>query len=313
MKRTRVLGAVAVATVLAVGCASTALATIKLPSAGSATQVKRLVAASSSITKLSSTLQKELATAASDNPSKLYPQTTNGCTTLTHCVFGDKTSTKILYVMGDSHAQMWVPALNRIGTSHKLKVILLFLAQCPAASLAVWSTFSNSPYPQCSADRSTWITEIDATHPVLVVLAERTYGIYSAASGGTLTFTDAQWQAGLETTITDLKASKAKIAVLGDLVTFDTDVPQCLASAPTKVQSCSVPDPNPLRLAHQGAEQAAAKAEGALFVNPLPWLCTKTCSPVIGTYIAYYDQYHVSCEYAAYLSGVLQTALKKVL
>jgi hypothetical protein len=34
---------------------------------------------------------------------------------------------------------------------------------------------------------------------------------------------------------------------------------------------------------------------------------------VIGTYIAYYDQYHFSVTYDGYLSGVLTTALKSVL
>ena len=313
MNKTRALSVVAATTVMALLVASSALGTVKLPTAGTAAQVKKLVAAAPSITKLSATMQKELSTAAADNPGKLYPQTYNGCTTLTQCVFGDKKATKVLVALGDSHAQMWVPALNRIGTSHKLKVILLFLAQCPAASLAVWSTFTNSAYPQCSTQRAAWITELNALHPVAIVLAERTYGIYSAASNGTLTFTDAQWQAGLETTILDLKASKAKIAVLGDIVTFDAAVPACLTAFPSSIQSCSAPNPNPARDFHQSAEAAAAKAEGSLFVNPMPWLCTKTCSPVIGSYIAYYDQYHISCVYAAYLSGVLQTALKKIL
>ena len=216
--------------------------------------------------------------------------------------------------MGDSHAQMWIPALNRIGTSKHLKIILLYLAQCPAAYLAVWSTYKNTAYPQCSVSRTNWIAELNALHPKAILLAERTYGIYSLASSGTQTFTDAQWTAGLETTITDLKPSKAKIAVIGDIQTFNTSPPVCLTAYTTAVQNCAVPNPNTTKVNHAGAEQAAAKAEGVLFVNPVPWLCTaKSCSPVIGTFIAYYNQFHISCMYAAYLSGVLSTALKSVL
>jgi hypothetical protein len=311
MSRRRVVAFVALLSALTVAGSAVALGSMKLPSPGSSAQVKELVAASSSITKLSSGVTKELATAADDAPGVLYPKTANGCTTLTQCVFGDTTSHKYFVALGDSHAQMWIPALNRIGVSHKLRVVLLFLPQCPAASLDVWSMFGNEPYTQCSTDRSTWITEVNQLKPVLVVLAERTYDVYSSASGGTATFTDAQWETGLETTITDLAPSKAKIAVLGDIVTLSTPPESCLASNPKSVQTCSVPDPNTARPNHELAEQAAAKATRVLFVNPNPWLCTKTCSVVIGSYIAYYDVYHVSCEYAAYLSGVLQTALKK--
>ena len=64
--------------------------------------------------------------------------TKKGCAALDSCVFGDKKSAKKLFVMGDSHAQMWIPALNRIGIAYKLKVIVLYLARCPAATLDVW-------------------------------------------------------------------------------------------------------------------------------------------------------------------------------
>ena len=97
------------------------------------------------------------------------------------------------------------------------------------------------------------------------------------------------------------------------MVTFNTPPPECLASYPTSVQTCSAPNPNPAQQWHEGAEKAAAKAEKVLYVSPMPWLCTTTCSPVIGNYVAYYDQYHLTCTYAAYLSGVLEAALKPIL
>jgi hypothetical protein len=50
------------------------------------------------------------------------------------------------------------------------------------------------------------------------------------------------------------------------------------------------------------------------YVNPQPWLCTsKKCSPVIGSYVAYWDSFHITVPYAAYLTGVLGTALTSTL
>ena len=76
-------------------------------------------------------------------------------------------------------------------------------------------------------------------HPVTVLLTDHTNAVHTGASGGTLPFTSAQWQAGLETTITDLHPSKAKIAILGDSVTFDRS-PNCASpTTPSKSRSAT--------------------------------------------------------------------------
>ena len=85
-----------------------------------------------------------------------------------------------------------------------------------------------------------------------------------------------------------------------------------------KLTSCGFSDKKsvkkPDRPGQQAAESAAAKAEKALYVDPTKWICTPTiCSPIVGNFVVYFDAYHFTATYAAYLSGVLQTALKKVL
>jgi len=290
-----------------------ASAVVSLPAPGTAAQVSRLVGASHAITSLNTALKQRLLTALADNAGRGYPITKNGCATLTKCVFGDTKASKTVVLFGDSHAQMWIPAMNRIGVSHKLKVALLFLPSCPAASLDVWLRYTNTAFGQCTAARKNWIAAVDKLHPVLVVLADRTTSTYTLASQGTQLFTDAQWKSGLETTITGLAASKAKIAILGDTTAFNSVVPVCLAAYPTQVQMCAVPDPNPAVPGHQGAERAAAIADGASYIDTSKWLCTSTCSPVIGNYIVYTDQTHITMTYAGYLSGVLSAALKALL
>jgi hypothetical protein len=299
---------------LAVVIGTAAAAAPTLPTPGTASQNAKLVAASPAIATVSPTVANELPNVANDNAAVDYPKTRNGCLTLRSCDFGDTKSAKKLVIMGDSHAQMWIPALNRIGNKEKLKVIVLYLARCPAASLDVWLTIYNKDYTACSAQRTAWIASIVKLHPVTVLLADHTNDVYTGASGGAQPFTSAQWQAGMQTTITDLLPSKAKIAVLGDSVTFDRSPNLCLADSPTQVQTCAAANPNPDRPGQQAAEEAAAKADKALYVDPTKWICTTTtCSPIVGNFVVYYDAYHFSCTYAAYLSGVLQTALKRVL
>lgn len=306
-----VAAGLALSTLLA---ASLSAAATSLPKPGSSTEVSALVKASTSIEKLSAKVSAALPDASNDNPAAWYPSTSSGCTTLTSCVFGDTKSDKTVVVMGDSHAQMWLPALNRIGATKHLKVVLLYLAACPAATLFVWLPAYNEPYTECNQMRSRWIGDIDALKPMAVILSDRTSGVTTAASDGTVVFTSSQWQSGMETTLADLASSGSKLVILGDIVVMNDAPPSCLASNPQAVQSCAVPNPNPVNPGLQSAEESAAAADHARYVNPIPWLCTpKACSEVIGSFIAYSDRYHISCEYAAYLSGVLQTALKKVL
>jgi hypothetical protein len=304
---------VAAATVVATIASSVALAVPALPAPGSATQVAQLVVQSTSITTLDATLATKLAQAANDNPATDYPQTAHECLKLTSCVFGTKTSRRDLVVMGDSHAQMWIPALSRIGRADHAKVIVLFLPQCPAATLSVWLNAYATAYTQCTNVRRGWIAAIVKLHPATVVLTDHTAGIFTAASTGTQPFTAPQWEAGMKATISALRPSRAKLAILGDPVTFGFSPLACLASNPGDVQACAVPDPNPKAPGQQLAEAAAAKADAVRYVDPTKWLCTTTCSPVIGEFFAYYDTFHLSCTYAAFLSGVLYTALKPVL
>ena len=168
---------------LAVVIGTAAAAAPTLPAPGSASQIAKLVAASPTIATVSPTVASELPNVANDNAAVDYPKTRNGCLALGSCVFGDTKSKKKLVIMGDSHAQMWIPALNRIGNKMKLKVIVLYLARCPAATLDVWLTTFNKDYTGCTTQRMAWIASIDKLHPVTVLLADHTNGVYTGASG----------------------------------------------------------------------------------------------------------------------------------
>jgi hypothetical protein len=281
---------------------------------GTAAQVKALVAASARIKTLTPTVSGELANAPDDfswnDYPKLGPVVDSSCNTLTACVYGDTASKNDMVVLGDSHALAWLPALVPVANANKYKLILLWMGVCPPADLSVdYPTFG---YPAgCNAWRKSMITDINSLHPAVIVLAERTTDMQRTA---TTFFDAAEWKAGLVTTINQLKYAKTKIAVLEDTVYFDTSTPTCLSVHPSSVRTCAVPFPNPRYLGLQSAEQAAAKATGALYVKTQNWFCTSTststCSAVIGNFIPFVDSNHISFAYAQYLSGVMKIALK---
>jgi len=306
----RVLARAAV--IAAVLCvAAGALATARLPKPGTPAQVAALVAASTSIEKLPTKLVPPLPQAAQDNAAAYYGVAGRECDGVTKCVFANTTSKRVVVLFGDSHAQMWLPALVPVAAHARDRLVLVWRPGCPAATIGVWNPNTHSVDKGCNEFRSAMIAQIRRLAPAVVLMADRTSDMPGA--NNVLT-TNAAWQAGEEATIAALKGPSTKVAVIGDITAFTVDPPMCLAAYPSAVQQCSAPTPNPKTHQHFAAEAAAASYEGVKYVNPQPWLCTpKTCATVIGSMVAYFDKFHVTATYAEYLSGVWGAALKSLL
>ncbi len=302
--RSSVLGtAVAVAVVAVMATSALAQAGSSLPTPGTAAQVSSLVSKSLAIKTLPSNLVPSLSAASGDLPGLYYPTANSQCTTAIQCDFGDLAATTTVVLFGDSHAQMWLPALVPVATSLHFKLILIWRPGCPETDV--------STTPQCDTFRTQSITLIKSLKPALVLLANKTSDVVGPGFGP---FTDAKWESGQKLTITQLASTTTKVAVIGDVSLHASPVPQCLAAYSTNVQKCTIKYPNPRFVQHFAAEKAAATSTKAGYIATEPWLCQKNeCSPVIGNMVVYFDAGHVASTYAEYLSGVWQTAVKKYL
>ena len=263
---------------------------------GSLPQVHRLVAASTSITKLTPAQGSALANLPSQSADKLY--NLPGLCEPATCVLGDKHSHKFAVVYGDSHARMWLPAMLPYLTAQHYRVVVLGRNGCEAVN---WGLSV-----KCLAVRTEALAQIAKLRPSVTIISNYT-GI---GIGFIRHSTAAQWQAWLEALLLAIKGHKI---VVGDITQLDDDPAACLATYPTNVQQCSVASPNANYPTLQGAEIAATKAMKVPYVETRPWLCAKRCSPVIGKFLAYWSSDHVSIQYAAYLSGIMGTALKRAL
>jgi hypothetical protein len=307
--RVRVLVVSALCATLAIAVpATSAESTAAKPA--TAAQVTKLVAAAANIKQLSTKVAEELSGATNDFSWTNYPNLESSgasdCVNATDCVYGDTTSKEVVVLYGDSHAVMWLPALVPVAVADKFKLILIWQGACSVADLNIYAPVFGYP-AICNADRVDYVKDIQVLDPNVVIVAERTADV---ASSATKLFTAAQWKAGLETTINQIKSTKTKVIVLEDTPLFNASVPTCLARYSSKIRQCAVAYPNPRAPGLESAEQAAAKATHSLYVKTQGWFCTKTCSAVIGSYIPFIDDNHVSFAYASYLSGVMGVAIK---
>jgi hypothetical protein len=127
-----------------------------------------------------------------------------------------------------------------------------------------------------------------------------------ARPGGAL-YTTQQWQGSLEDLLTTLSTPTTRQVVIGNLAVPAAIGPDCLARHTDNVQACSIP-PDPAFTVFNDAEKRAAEAEGASYIDVIPWFCARTCSPVIGNDEIYWDD-HVTAGYSLFLEGVLAQSL----
>jgi hypothetical protein len=302
-------GVVALATLVSPSLAGT------LPTPGAKAQVLHLVAAASKINALPSGLTPSLADVSSDFASPVLYNA--GCepneeqTSVPACDFGDVNSNQTMVLYGDSHAEMWFDAFDEIATQIGWKLVVLAKPYCPPAEVTIKSPITSGPYSQCSQWQNFAVARIRSLHPAVVVITGEFEDAVINSQSPSAGDGPEQWQAGEEKALEAIGMAGSEDVVLGNIADLKTSGPTCLARHPSDVQACS------LSLAkaetywslYYDAEQAAAAAEGAYYINVLPWLCSTICSPVIGNFDVYFNEFHITSTYAAYLSQILHDAL----
>lgn len=276
-----------------------------------AAQLSGLLEAAYDSPAVPTNLTPSLATAVDDVP----PTTADGCNAafLTvvapPCVFGDPGGSRTVVLFGDSHAEQWFGALQKIATSHGWRLISWTKAACPLADVLLYSDQLHRPFTECPAWRSGTLQRIAALHPDLVIASG------SDALPGP-SYANSQWAAQTADTAAALQRAATRVVYLADVPAPTTNVPLCLAGnvgSPAHCQFGLAPssgtgtDQLPGRRA---AVSAALRRIGVPVVDPTPWLCGKSgCPVVLGDTLIYRDATHLTQYYSRALAGPLTSAL----
>ncbi|GAA2007141.1 acyltransferase [Nakamurella flavida] len=222
------------------------------------------------------------------------------------CVAGgtaDGTTTVV--VAGDSHAYQWIPALREIAGQRNWRLISLTKSGCPLYDVVMVNTQLKREYTECTQWREKVFERIADLRPAMVITSA---AVFSEREGD---FT-ARWTTGVTTTMERLRTLGTRPVVLADVPYPRRDVPTCLAQHPADVRDSCTPtltdamsDPERRR-----ATAAAAVSAGAVVVDPQAWLCgPQRCPVIVGQYLVYSDNSHLTATYARLLAGRLADAL----
>ncbi|MGX7678189.1 acyltransferase family protein [Jatrophihabitans sp. DSM 45814] len=270
--------------------------------------VKQYVSSAMATTAAPSNLTPNPEHAAGDTPDA----SKNGChldflvITQAACEFGDTTATRTAVLFGDSHMEQWEPAFGAAGKQEHWKIVNWTKSACPAANLTVISPSLNRDYAECNTWRTQTIARIVALKPAIIFVGE------SENTKGDHKFTPQEWtNATLQTLNTLRDETHAKIVFMGDTPVPRVTTSDCVSAHIDDVRPCTTD------LSHDytypdrhKAMQPAITGAGYPYIDPQPWLCSATgCPPIIGNYLVYRDESHVSKEYVEFLEPLIAPLL----
>ena len=237
-------------------------------------------------------------------------------TTWDTCAFGDTESDTTIVLLGDSHAAQWFPALNAAATKNHWKVLVRTKSGCAAPDVTLYLRGQERPYTECDEYRAALFADLTGPDRPSLVLATstQTESLVSRSSGERLAGPAAQqeWRAGWTRTLTTLSKAGVPVVVLRDTPWPGTDMAKCVSQHLDDPSSC---DLSTDELSPTTFDIDLVKGlEGASAIDLTDSLCSgTTCPAVIGRYLVYRDDSHLTATYAASIASRLAAALKPLL
>jgi peptidoglycan/LPS O-acetylase OafA/YrhL len=231
-------------------------------------------------------------------------------TTSNLCEFGNLDSDRTVVMFGDSHAAMWIPALDRIGQQNDWKIIQLTKPGCVAPDLQIWSSSLGREYAECDQWRDWAVDQIAKIQPDVLLITSAGKGIYLADGGNpTQDGLDDAWHAGLASTLDAVTPHAGRVLVIGDMAYPSKPGIDCLTENEGNASACNTPVDKAVLASHNQIEQQTTEAHGAEYIDIIPWFCTQDiCPAVIGGLTVHRDALHINENYAVFLSSALAEA-----
>jgi peptidoglycan/LPS O-acetylase OafA/YrhL len=218
------------------------------------------------------------------------------------CRLGDTGSPKSIVVFGDSHAQMWMPAILELAFRDHWLVLPFVKLSCVPRT---WAS---------AGDCGSWYRRAKRQAAQLRPDVTLIIGSWSGTKEPRLAIKPvAQLSAAM-------RRSSATVIVVGDPVSQRRDPTDCLLARGATMRDCtSRQQANQARV--DAAIRANARRATIGFIDPRGWLCARArtwghgylCPLVVAHTITYLDRGHISRTYAQELAQPFRSAFRREL
>ena len=234
------------------------------------------------------------------------------------CEFGDRTSSTTIVLLGDSHAEHWLGALDRAGRERGWKVIAMVKGGCPVADMrGLLHPKARRMWHECNRYREAMLRRIVAMRPTAVILSS--WDHYVPVDGGASEWqvTPESWRRGLRRTYARLSTAGIPVVAIRGTPRTWFDVPQCLSRRAARLpmaESCDYDRAASLSPAAVAAQSSAARGLRMRIVDMNDQVCaTARCAPVRGGTIVFTDDNHLTASFSRLVGPVLGTRVQAAL
>jgi hypothetical protein len=214
--------------------------------------------------------------------------------------------------MGDSHAEHWLPAMDRIGRERHWKVYAMVKPACPVADMPeMVNARLKRDYSECTSWRRSKLRQILALHPDFVVLSSYDHYVPADGEASSWNITAEAWEAGLRRTYGILSSAGIKTIAMRDVPDAGFDAPACLSrrasGAPFQIRDCVYDGADGLRPSAIAAQQAAASGlRNIAIVSMNDRVCSRSpCAVVQRGNIVFRDSDHLTAAFSRAEAPVL--------
>jgi peptidoglycan/LPS O-acetylase OafA/YrhL len=231
-------------------------------------------------------------------------QTPTTDSTLRDCSYGDAAARTTVVLFGDSHAAMWLPALERIAEERDWRIVPLVKFSCPPVSVTVWDNRLKRVFHECDTWRSAARARIEELRPsITFIVTSRGYQV-ADDQGAALSPEPrlAAWREGLVDALTETRRSSGAVILLGESPHLDADPLECLAAS-SVIESCTPPRSEVVNRVYQELEASAAAEAQVDYLRTTDWLCHDgACPLVMDNLLVYRDPGHLTATITAALA-----------
>ena len=271
------------------------------------------ISAAMKITKLPANLTPSLTNARTDKSEWL--KETNPCSIdfadvrVPSCLGGDPNGTKLIILYGDSHASMWMPAIDAIAKKNGYRVELYAKLACPLIEAPVWSYQLNRPFSECIQWQQLVLPKIKNAKPDLLIVTDQWKP--AVVNGEKSDFdTETLWEKEFPKALATLNSYAKKLVVIGNNPSMTTDSINCVSKPGATISICASVRTKADNNAINKIEQAAAISVKATFIDTVAWACDAyMCPAIIDNKLVYFDQWHFTATYVDWLTPSLAKAL----
>ena len=226
-------------------------------------------------------------------------------TVATPCSFGDPAGTRTVVLLGDSHAEQWLPAVDVAARDAHERLVVLLKVSCPVLEVDVFNAKLGRTYTECTAWRGSALQAISRMRPASVLIGH--YAGERLASD--VADPDRRWADGLGQLLKRLPAG-THATLISDGPAWKTSPVTCLSAHLTDAGACSAAASRVVHQSQLSAEATTARQQGASVLDMGAQLCPSgTCPAVLWNVLVYRDVNHVTASLASRFAPLFEATL----